>query len=79
MPDNDDPTWTSTDAALEEDPDMPADQHKPRTVFPGEDDTPIGETERIAEEKGAYDAAPAADHSDQGHALGGSEGTAEGQ
>lgn len=72
--------WTSTDKQIADDPDMPTDvDENPQSVLAADHDTPVGETDRIAEEKAAYRAAAGGDHSDHGHAVGGSEGTADGQ
>ncbi|KAF0971246.1 MULTISPECIES: hypothetical protein [Gordonia] len=82
MADNEQPDWTTTEADLKADPDMPeqpGERDGPGSVFPSADDTPIGETKRIAEEKATYDAAPADADSSRDHAVGGSEGTADGQ
>ncbi|MEY1672992.1 hypothetical protein AB4Z55_02320 [Gordonia sp. ABKF26] len=82
MPDNEKPTWTTNEDELRTDPDLrddPDEEHGPESVLPAAGDTAIGQTKRTEEEKAAYEAAPHTGHSDQGHALGGSEGTAEGQ
>ncbi|WP_168702608.1 hypothetical protein [Gordonia paraffinivorans] len=82
MADDEQPDWTATDDHLKADPDMPEQPDEaggPDSMLPSADDTPIGETDRIAEEKAAYGASSDTDHSDHGHAVGGSEGTADGQ
>ncbi|MEO9330251.1 hypothetical protein [Gordonia aurantiaca] len=82
MADNERPDHPTTEAGPRTDPDMPHEPDAaegPESVFPSAEDTPIGETERIAEEKDVYDAALPDDESDPGHAVGGSEGTADGQ
>ena len=46
-PDNDKPTWTSTDDEVKTDPDLrddPDEQNGPDSVLPGSGDTPIGQT-----------------------------------
>lgn len=82
MADNDKPDWTTTDDDLRTDPDMPEQPDEadgPESLLPTADDTPIGETERTAEEKAVYEAAVPDDEANPGHAVGGSEGTADGQ
>ncbi len=81
MADNEQPDWTTTEADLKADPDMPDERGGPHSVLPTADDSPpIGETKRIEEEKAAYAAAPAdTDAPPKNHAVGGSEGTADGQ
>ncbi|SDU72330.1 hypothetical protein [Gordonia westfalica] len=82
MADNEQPDWTTTRDDLKADPDMPEqpdEQGGPDSVLPTADDSPIGETQRIREEKATYDAAPADADSAKDHAVGGSEGTADGR
>ncbi|MEE4023728.1 hypothetical protein V1Y59_11615 [Gordonia sp. PKS22-38] len=61
------------------DPDMPNEYDDKHSAMPTADDPEIGETDRIAEEKDIYKGASSDGHSDHGHAVGGSEGTADGQ
>ncbi|MDH3006206.1 hypothetical protein [Gordonia alkanivorans] len=82
MADNEQPDWTTTEDDLKTDPDMPeqpAERDGPDSVLPTSGDAPVGETKRIEEEKAAYDAAPADTDAPKDHAVGGSEGTADGQ
>ena len=83
MPDNEKPTWTTTDDEVKADPDMRSDPDEnggPASALPTAGDTEICETDRIREDKASYDGAqPPADHTDEGHAVGGSEGTTDGQ
>ncbi|MFW0784132.1 hypothetical protein AAFP35_06385 [Gordonia sp. CPCC 206044] len=66
------------DALADDDPDQPHRYpHDPAFAF--EDATPIGETDRIARERAAYEAGRHGNDSYRGHALGGSGGTTEGQ
>lgn len=60
------------------DPDLPPD-HPHESAFAFGDATPIGETDRIAREKAAYEAARHGNEVNRGHALGGSDGSTEGQ
>ncbi|HEY9311105.1 hypothetical protein [Williamsia sp.] len=48
-------------------------------TFPHENEKPLGETEKTAEEKDAYDAAQHGADDDRDHAVGGTEGTTDGQ
>lgn len=89
MPDSrdqphDDPTGSRTvhdpvvsDPAVD-DPDI-AHQPAAEPAFAFGDATPIGRTDRIAREMAAYEAARHGNDLNRGHALGGSQGTTEGQ
>ena len=67
----------SDDGSID-DPDIPhEDPHE--SAFAFGDATPIGETDRIAREKAIYEAARHGNDLNRGHALGGSDGTTEGQ
>ncbi|MBD0860840.1 hypothetical protein IA539_06405 [Gordonia sp. zg691] len=60
------------------DPDLPHEwPHE--SAFAFGDAKPIGETERLARERAAYEAAGHGSDHNRGHALGGSAGTTEGQ
>ena len=63
--------WDAFEATL------PAEAHG--SAFAFGDSTPIGETERLARERAAYEAASHGSDLNRGHALGGSAGTTEGQ
>ncbi|WP_238422576.1 hypothetical protein [Gordonia sp. 'Campus'] len=60
------------------DPDLPHEWPH-RSAFAFGDSTPIGETERLARQRAAYEAAGHGSDHNRGHALGGSDGTTEGQ
>ncbi|KSU57910.1 MULTISPECIES: hypothetical protein [Gordonia] len=60
------------------DPDLPHEWPH-GSAFAFGDSTPIGETERLARERAAYEAASHGSDLNRGHALGGSAGTTEGQ
>ncbi|QMU21779.1 hypothetical protein [Gordonia rubripertincta] len=82
MSDNEQQHWTTTEDELTTDPDMPEQPDEPdgpHSVLPGADDSPIGETKRIEDEKAVYNASPADTDAPKDHAVGGSEGTADGQ
>ncbi|GAC66692.1 hypothetical protein [Gordonia soli] len=80
MAENTDPEWTSTDPEVDRDPDLAHEEGETPNVLPGADDPELGETKRIEEEKHIYEAGtPDPEHSEDGHAVGGSEGTADGQ
>ncbi len=53
--------------------------HAPDMTFPHENEKPIGETKETAEEKDAYEAAQHGADRERDHAVGGSEGTTDGQ
>ena len=74
-PDPDSPEVDSTDPDV---PDIPHEQPH-ESAFAFGDATPIGETDRIAREKAIYEAARHGNDVNRGHALGGSDGTTEGQ
>ncbi|ATD73206.1 MULTISPECIES: hypothetical protein [Gordonia] len=59
------------------DPDVPHEWPH-ASAFAFGDSTPIGETDRLARERAAYEAAGHADYN-RGHAVGGSDGSTEGQ
>jgi hypothetical protein len=62
------------------DPDLPSDREQNRSVWERQPQDEIGETDRIAEEKHIYEAAADENDPNEGdHAVGGSEGTADGQ
>ncbi|AZG47774.1 hypothetical protein [Gordonia insulae] len=64
----------------ETDPDLPSDREENRSVWERQPQDQIGETDRIAEQKNVYEAAADANDPNEGdHAVGGSEGTADGQ
>ncbi|MFE0750268.1 hypothetical protein [Gordonia sp. NPDC058843] len=60
------------------DPDLPYEWPHD-SAFAFGDSAPIGETDRLARERAAYDAASHGSDVNRGHALGGSAGTTEGQ
>ncbi|MET4168077.1 MULTISPECIES: hypothetical protein [Gordonia] len=60
------------------DPDVPHEWPHD-SAFAFGDSAPIGETDRLARERAAYDAASLGSDVNRGHALGGSAGTTEGQ
>ena len=61
-----------------DDPDIPPD-YPHESAFAFGDAKPIGETDRIAREKAIYEAARHGNDLNRGHALGGTDGTTEGQ
>ncbi|NDK91614.1 hypothetical protein GYA93_18820 [Gordonia desulfuricans] len=61
-----------------DDPDIPTEPPRP-SAFAFGDATPIGETDRIVRETAAYDAARHDIEVTRGHAVGGSDGSTEGQ
>lgn len=62
------------------DPDLPSDREENRSVWERQPQDEIGETDRIGEEKKVYEAAADSNDPNEGdHAVGGSEGTADGQ
>ncbi|WP_040509302.1 hypothetical protein [Gordonia soli] len=61
-----------------DDPDIPH-RYPHDAAFAFEDATPVGETARIVAETPAYEAARHGNDWNRGHALGGSDGTTEGQ
>jgi hypothetical protein len=66
------------DAMTDGDPDKPHEyEHDPTFAFG--DAKPIGQTDRIAREMAAYEAARHGNDVNRGHALGGSDGSTEGQ
>lgn len=62
----------------ETEPDIPH-EYAHESAFAFGDATPIGETDRIAREKAIYEAARHGNDLNRGHALGGTDGTTEGQ
>ncbi|MYR08303.1 hypothetical protein GTV32_19245 [Gordonia sp. SID5947] len=80
MSDKQPPEWTSSDPGAEVDPDMPGDRDENDSIWSREPQDAVGETDRIAEQKDVYDAAADNNDPNEGdHAVGGSEGTADGQ
>ncbi|GAB37509.1 MULTISPECIES: hypothetical protein [Gordonia] len=78
MSDSPEPDSPDTDDPEVDDPDIPHEQPH-ESAFAFGDATPIGETDRIAREKAIYEAARHGNDVNRGHALGGSDGTTEGQ
>ncbi|GAC55576.1 hypothetical protein M0655_08815 [Gordonia amicalis] len=78
-PGADDVAGSPTDDSDEHivDPDVPHEWPH-ASAFAFGDSTPIGETDRLARERAAYEAAGHADYN-RGHAVGGSDGSTEGQ
>ncbi|MFT4044693.1 MAG: hypothetical protein QM673_16155 [Gordonia sp. (in: high G+C Gram-positive bacteria)] len=76
-PDTGDPDTHPSDTEIG-DPDI-AYQGVQRSAFAFGDATPIGETDRIAREKAIYEAGRRGNSLNRGHAIGGTDGSTEGQ
>ncbi|MGC4933667.1 hypothetical protein ACLQ3C_08275 [Gordonia sp. DT30] len=69
---------TPVDDSPADDPDIPH-EYRHESAFAFGDATPIGETDRIARERAIYEAGRHGNDPYRGHALGGTDGTTEGQ
>ena len=54
-------------------------EQQDRMTFPHENEEPVGETEETADQKKTYEAGEENTGEERDHALGGSEGTSDGQ
>lgn len=74
MPDSPEPA----DALTDDDPDIPH-EYSHDSPFAFGDAAPTGNSDRLEKERAAYEAARHGNDLNRGHALGGTDGTTEGQ